>query len=320
MNEKIRQWIKVSRIQTAFVTMLALWAGYITVSPLTVGDTVILGAIGLSIHIWGFIDNEIADAKYDRKYGDGDHPIAQGKIDPTTALIVSVFSAGVAILISAYIGGTFAMLIMLSFIPGFAYNRYSKKHWWSNIYLTIWASILVIAGSYYIGEPNDITLMITGAIAIQIFVQVMEGDMKDLAGHENTFMEKLGVSLNITSTKVINTKWAEILVSILKIGEFILTSTAAFSSLQEGFWIGLLMFVPAGGIFLFTHNLWIVKDYDRGQIKMVSSLHELSSIIFLGVCFTFMHIISGVFIMLMPVVWYIGVNNLVHSGALNPDI
>jgi len=36
-NNNIKQWLELSRLQTALVTTLALWIGYTTVAQLTIG-------------------------------------------------------------------------------------------------------------------------------------------------------------------------------------------------------------------------------------------------------------------------------------------
>ncbi|EGQ44059.1 MAG: 4-hydroxybenzoate polyprenyltransferase related protein, partial [Candidatus Nanosalina sp. J07AB43] len=198
---RIINWAKAMRVQTALVTSLAVWVGYITVSHLTFESAIILGAIGLYFHIFGFTMNEVEDYEYDASIGNAsEHPIAKGKVHAGLARYIAWGSLGLSITISALSGYSLAgtAVLIMAVVPAVLYNKYSKVHWWSNIYLSSWAVLMVLSGALHGGSPNVFTYMICLAVGIQIFVQVMQGTMKDIDGRENSMCKKLGLEKSST--------------------------------------------------------------------------------------------------------------------------
>lgn len=326
---KLANWIKVMRLQTGLVTALALWVGYISVEPLTVKYAVLLGAVGLFVHVWGFLYNEICDAEYDRRHGDtSGHLIAKGQIDSSYAIVVSWTSLLTAIAISFLLSVLATATLIASVIPGYLYDKYSKKHWWSNIYLSVWAALMVLTGGLYAGSINLFTGLIAVAIAIQILVQVVQGDLKDIKGPENTLAERLGVKVKegvVTYTKkftwlVYGLKFLE--ASILIFIAVLITQNntvfpVTFYNILAGYYI---LLIAIGVIFVTTAIMFLVHYYDRDEIKQKSSVHELVSIMFLGTALAPFDIYSALLVGLAPILWYVAVNHLIHSSALNPDI
>jgi len=340
-------WIKTMRLQTALVTSLTLWAGYISVSPLNIKSALLIGVIGVAYHIFGFTLNEVKDREYDATIGNGSkHPIADGKVSPLTARKVAWGSYFLAILISSVSNfravGT--IVLILSVIPAYAYNNYSKTHWWSNIYLSTWASMMVVTGSLYAGTPTNITWVVVGIIAIQIFVQVMQGDLKDLTGAEESVCRTLGVDLS-TADEYVNYKTdIEMPSEDPIIGDnTVITYTNVFTVfiyLLKFTQLGLLIFIPytfweAGSnfsimytaIFFFsvitfvtTLSGFMVLVYNRDKIKKYSSMHELTNIALLGLALYPIHQYSSLLIIAAPISWFILTNKIIHSGSLNPDV
>jgi uncharacterized membrane protein len=72
--------------------------------------------------------------------------------------------------------------------------------------------------------------------------------------------------------------------------------------------------------FFTTLSMWMVYCYDRDRLKRKASLHEIVSIMFLGLVLAPLSISSAAFIAIAPILWYLSVNSVMHSGILNPDI
>lgn len=344
---KIINWIKTTRVQTAMVTALALWIGYVTVSPLSIRSAILLGGIGLLVHIWGFTLNEVEDYEYDARHGDVDsHPIAQGKVHKGVARYLAWVTAILAVMVSTLTSYSIKATIVLlfSFLPGYMYDKFSKKHWWSNFYLAIWAISMVIAGAIYAGGINGYTILIAMAVGIQIFVQVIEGDLKDIKGSENTFAEKLGVEVDTVEVDLYQSTDDRILQKIfdrersdliyypndftflvygLKFIETMILISVAYlavydSSIYSSLYFALLLLIAA--IFLGTVSMLLVYVFDRSELKKKASLHELTSIAFLGISVVGFDVYGGMLIAIAPIIWYLTVNHIVHSEMLNPDI
>lgn len=343
-RERIVEWVKTTRVQTAMVTALALWIGHVTVSPLTWRSAITLGAIGVLIHIWGFTLNEVEDYEYDAREGDASgHPIAKGKVHAGIARNVAWISALLAVSVSAIslypIEATLVLLI--SFVPGYMYDKWSKAHWWSNIYLSMWAALMVLAGSMYYGDPNLYTYLVAVAVGIQIFVQVIEGDLKDIKGSERTFAERLGVNVDTAVSATfdtdkdktnIQTRSCEIVnytrkftstVYGLKFLEvallfYIALSTANLGYGRVGAYFTLMVVVAVA--FMTSVSMFLVYCFDRDEIKKKSSIHELTSIVLLGVSVAWLDSYGAILVAIAPIIWYLTVNFVIHSGSLNPDI
>jgi len=345
LGYRVTKWIKTMRIQTALVTSLAVWVGYVSVANLTVESTIILGAIGLFFHIFGFTMNEVEDYEYDASIGNGsEHPIAKGEVHAGIAKYVAWMAFTVAICISALSGysTTGTLMLLGAAIPGVMYNKFSKVHWWSNAYLSIWAVMMVIAGALHAGTPNQVTYMLAIAIAIQIFIQVMEGDMKDLTGNEDSVCRRMGVKLQSSHEYIKQTQNAELenlnyndasIVSytkkfgallygskIIELGLLIAIASSFVSMAPFGLRLYGLLYFTTTIIFVSSLSMVTVYVYDRNRIKQMSSIHELSAIVLIGLTVFPLQHGAGVLIALGPIMWYLGVNKVIHSGALNPDI
>jgi len=323
-NNNIKQWLELSRLQTALVTTLALWIGYTTVAQLTIGTFLGLGFVGISVHLWGFIANEVNDKNYDEKYGESsDHILTTGNISEAQASIVAWTFGASAILFSAVVYGSLLglALIVTSFGAGSLYNKYSKKHWWSNVYLSAWVLLLTLSGAAFAGEFSLYTWLMAGALAIQIFLQVVEGDIKDITGPEQSLAEKLGVKCD--GTYIEYPHGFRKLITTLKLTELGLASYIVYAGVDQSKIMDvavLSIFIIIASLFISTSTLYLTARFDRDVIKKQSSIHELSSVLMLGVTSYWLDHNSAIFIALAPVVWYLLINKLLHSGTLNPDV
>lgn len=342
---KAIKWVKTMRIQTALVTSLAVWVGYASVANLTVESTIIIGSIGIFFHIFGFTMNEVEDYEYDASIGNGsEHPIAKGEVHAGIAKYVAWSSLILAIVISALSGYSTAgtIMLLLAVVPGFAYNKFSKVHWWSNLYLSIWAVMMVIAGALHAGTPNIITYIFAAAISIQIFIQVMEGDMKDLTGNEDSVCRRMGVQLqsgheyikqkqnadvgdlDVNDVNVVSytKKFMAFLygVKLLEVITLVYIASSFISMAPFNLRIYGLAYFATIIVFTSSISMLTVYVYDRDRIKQMSSIHELSAIVLIGLTVFPIQHYAGALIALGPIVWYLVVNQVIHSGALNPDI
>jgi len=324
VNNNFRQWLELSRLQTALVTTLALWIGYTTVAQLTVGTFLGLGFVGISVHLWGFILNEVNDKDYDKKYGDvNEHALNTSSISEAQASLVAWAFGALAILFSAVAYKSFLglALIVTSFAAGSLYNRYSKKHWWSNVYLSAWVLLLTLSGAAFAGEFSIYTWSMAGALAIQIFLQVVEGDIKDITGPEQSLAEKLGVKCD--GTYIEYPHGFRQFITTLKLTELGLVSYIVYTGVDQSRIIDIVVlgiFITIASLFIATSTLYLTARFDRDTIKKRSSMHELSSVLMLGVTSYWLDHNSAIFIALAPVVWYLLINKLLHSGTLNPDV
>jgi len=344
----VKEWLKTTRIQTALVTSLSLWAGYITVSDLDLQSAVFLGAMGILFHVFGFTLNEVKDSEYDAKINNGsNHPIALGKVNKDLAryvawyALLSMFALSTVISLSygySYMG---VLMLVVAVFPAYLYNEFSKTHWWSNIYLSMWVFAMVLSGSFFASEPNQVTLLVGLAIAIQIFVQVIEGDLKDLTGKEASICDKLGVEVKTIheyinqatdvgadipektgEIVVYNNKFTAVVYGLKLIELGLLLSVVYVYGGVRGFDMILYTSVYFTTLIIFTTsmNMILVYVYNRDRIKKASSLHELSAIVLIGLSLYPFSQAGAVLVAVGPILWYIFVNGMLYSDILNPDV
>lgn len=350
MAHQLTEWLRTARLQTAMVTSFALWLGYITTSEPNIQGIAGLGLVGIFLHAWGFILNEVEDYEYDKRNGDiSGHPIAKGRVDVGTARKVSwaslIVAGAIMLLISSSIVAV--SILALSVIPGYLYNKYSKQHWWSNIYLSGWVSVVVMSGGAFNGMPNNLTMLLASILAIQIFVQVIEGDLKDIKGDESTFSEKCGVQLKNITVRGVSKHGMPILEADGgpddKRGVTILSYTNKFVAIVYGlkfaeltmiiyvlhhyanFWnsasgIEIGTFIGMSVLYIVSISMFLVEYFDREEIKQMSSVHELSSIILISMVMLTINVQLFLLVALTPIIWYVVTNNLLYSSSLSPDI
>jgi hypothetical protein len=285
----------------------------------------VLGIVGVLLHIWGFVLNEVKDKEYDERYSDSSgHPLAGGDISTTHASAVAWGAGGIAIAFSAVIFNSLfgIILLLMSFAAGTFYNIYSKQHWWSNAYLSAWVLLLTFSGAAFAGSFSVFTWAIGGALAIQIFVQVIEGDMKDILGPEHTMAERMGVKCDEEHIMSYPTRFRKA-INVLKMVElglvgYIVYANIDLTNILDIVILGVLSIFAS--IFIATTTYYLTARLDRDKIKKRSSIHELASVVMLGISSYWLDYQSAIFIALAPVVWYVLVNKILHSGAMNPDI
>ena len=343
----IGKWVKTMRLQTALVTSVTLWAGYISVSSMRVTDAVVLGFAGVAFHVFGFTLNEVKDSAYDANIDNGSyHPVAEGDVDRNAAKYIAWGAYTLSLLVPLAFGySILATIVMaLAVIPAYAYNLFSKEHWWSNSYMSVWAAMMVLAGALYAGSPNAITVAIAGALSVQSFAQAIQGGLKDIVGDESSLCKKMGVKITkarsylkdelgvelsgdkaeINNVDVVSyTKKFTALIYVLKTSQIAFLATVAYVYVDMALWemrAFTLAFFVLVVIFFTTLSMTTVYVYDRDRIKKASSVHELTTLVLLGLTLYTLDPHGGLLVGLAPMVWYLAVNKTVHSGALNPDI
>lgn len=322
MLSRIATYLQTLRLQTAMVTSAALWIGYASINIPDIKALAVLTLLGMLIHIWGFGLNEVQDAEYDsEKDESGSHPIAEGKVSKdivkiivNSSLILSIFLAAVIIEESF---GYIAYTIMI--ITGYIYNKFSKQIWYSNFVLSAWAFAMTFIGASIAGAVTIYTFSFAVLLSAQIFVQVIQGDLKDINGSEETLAEKLGVEVN---EQAISYSWK--FNFVLYLFKFIIQLPLAvaifWSNLVSPHGGGVVIFSVFTLLFIATAIRWPINELDRGKIKERSAQHEIISMAFIAWTIYPVSASVAVFMCLAPPVWYGFVNRIIYDNVLNPSI
>jgi len=322
-NIQLNKWIEVSRVQTGMVTALALWVGYASVQNMDLQTFGALGLIGLLVHVWGFILNEVNDKEYDERHSTSGNPLSSDEISTRHANIVAWVCGTIAITFSyiAFGSNIGLVLLLMSFIAGLFYNNYSKVHWWSNIYLSGWVLLLTFSGAAFAGSFNMYTWILGIALSIQIFVQVIEGDLKDILGPEKTMANHIGVECD--GTVMDYPPMFRKGINVIKMVELGLLGYIVYDNISLANGQDILVlggFTLVASVFLMTATFYLTGTLDRDKIKKRSSVHELSSVVMFGITAYWLDNSSAILIALAPVVWYLMINKMLYKESLNPDV
>lgn len=323
---KLKTWAQTARVQTAAVTVFALWAGYISAGGSSIKYFGVLGLVGLCTHIWGFTMNEVYDAQYDAIFGDAEgHPIAQGLIDVEDAKSVALISGILPVIFLT--GFTLAivpvLLYCLSLLFGESYNRLSKDSPYAGLFLSVWALLLVLIGASTGATPTLATALLGLVFFIQILVQVMEGDLKDISGPENTLIERIGAKYDAETDKVkFENSFVVILYGMKSVELFAILWVVQMDTVSGWeydivLWSTMLLVTVS---FLKTLGSAFFSGGDRDDIKKRASYHELTSIAAIGVALLSINVLAGLVAIAFPIVWYVSANKILYNDALNPDI
>jgi hypothetical protein len=327
----VQLWLKTLRFQAAPAGAAVTWLGYVSISEVDLASAILVGLVGLLANVWILGHNEISDAEYDAKHSDaGGHPIASGEINKHKAIVVTgvivASSFGIYTLLEP--GSNGYMILAVSYLFGYAYNNRSKVDWWSNLYFGLWGFTLVYAGAEPFGEYTATTFVLATAMGIYLFVGVIQGDLKDLDGPENTFSEHFGVELKSVDTDISPTRIAYstgflAMLASLKVIELVML-IAGYSFLSADP-LSLTNFnsiaILIGAIpFLLTVQGYVILEYDRAKIKRRYGLHVLVAFVLYGLAIIPASYTLGVFVALVPGLWFILFNKILHSNVLDPDI
>jgi len=335
---KVREYLVLSRIQTASVTALAPVIGILSTGMGTIEVCILYFIIGLLVHIYGFVLNEWADYIYDCK---ADYlkskPLVAGTISRNSALALALFSMVVAYILVVFTTKNILSLplMLISLICGGVYDLKGKRIIGSDFILATWAFTFTLAAGLSV-LPNvsmlDIPPMLTlvsilGAIQV-LFNNSVEGGIKDLeqdrSSGARTWMLFLG-------SKVVN---EELKLSFSSIAFAYLTKSIFFFfvispvifklvifSDFEFFAYSILTTLFSSAMFFTMPKFMFVKKYDREKLKKIFSAHEVATFFLIStVIIPLIGLGYALILMLIPLAWYVITNLLLYGKALQPQV
>lgn len=319
-TQDMKNWVKLTRAQTMFVTVATIWSGYMTVTDITVESGIILAYIAGLMHLSGFADNEIQDYHYDKRLdGAEGHVLASGDIDISKAnKVVRAMMVMLGVSYFIVFGVTLALCtIILSHLSGIAYNAYSKKHWYAPVYLGFWGMFLVLAGAMYAGNINSNTILLSIGFFLFYFTNVMEGDIKDINNPEESILEKLDVEYLEDANKIYYSGKSKIFVKVVKGLQLVFILSIADLTYDLDY---LILIGMSASLYTVTHGMWMVSRLDREKILKAFHIHGSCSGLLISVVMVSYDMIGSLIMLALSIGWTLGVNYAVSEGAVNPDV
>jgi len=321
MSPNLLEWVKVGRIHTASLTMPLALIGYVYGG----GDDPVKGFLwllfGLVFHYSGFLQNNVHDYPYDLKDPNKQHfPLVRGVIKLRHAFIVAYSGLIGVSAIPLMLGGlpSFTAYILGVFIPGTAYNLFSKKTLLKPIPISICFPMIPLTSYLSASSRLDtpITALIAAFVTLFAYQIAFSGELKDIEREEKNILRKIGSVKGVVAfaaaLKALNIAAAAYLFSILWDGNpavlaaFTLTTIAILETLYMQ---------------VRDYLSYVGGNMDRNRaLRNMSFMEVLSYTMVVVASSTVLgHIYTPLWVIL-PIAWFIAMNRVIFGTRLFPRV
>jgi 4-hydroxybenzoate polyprenyltransferase len=349
----IRELLVLSRIQTAGLTSLTAVFGIMSQGMFQRhhwNSILCCFIIGLCAHLHGFITNEIIDVGVDRTNPAlSRKPLLTGAVSLRAAFFLALLPVAVTygILSLYFLNGPMLILFIAGHLSALIYNGAGKRIPALDLFLAVWAFSFCLFGAlapYRSWEPFDtsgfmtmpghiapLTYVIAALGALQIlFNNSVEGGIKDaehdsLAGVPSLATRILGVRVH-EGRIILPLKFKLYAITVKGLAILCFLSPVLFGATFRIFeFQGFEYRMMSGAIVLlivitmipFLHSGPLVRD----RLKRAFSIHEILTYIMVPVLLSPRISIGALlFILLFPVLWYVGFNRILYGSVFNPQV
>ena len=338
----LKEILVLSRIQTGGLTAIVPVFGYLVNLGMNDGiditsrvwlDVAILGIIGLFVHIFGFVHNEVMDLRFDRKNPrNREKPLVKGTISVRFARSLYLFSIIVAVLLMQFhfkqLEAT--LLLSIAILFGSIYNILGKRVPAMDISLAMWAFLYLLTGARaHAGLSPEIYLFALLAGLQILFNNGIIGGLKDaIADREagaRTMAAEMRVrgdenGLTIPATfKLIS--WTIKLAQVAS-GLFLLYYFDVLRGLSKTgkitlFAIALLF----AFIMIISQGIALEKKMVRMDMLRIFAVHEFATVCFTyAIAVPFIGMTSAVLLFLIPLLWFFSFNRFLYGTVFVPRV
>lgn len=332
------EYLKLFRLQTGATTALAPVIGYLVLAiqsdyTIMFSEIALLFFVGILMHIFVFVLNEYIDVDVDRLSPDlVEKPLVKGTVSTSAALAVTFAAMIIAYIITLlfFFNPWTIIMLSLAFEFGAIYDIYGKRFAGSDFTLALWIFFFCIFGASVVSSRfTGLLYMVAGLGFFQIlFNNAVEGGIKD-SDHDatagaHTLANVLGVRVKNEkliipgafklSSYAIKLGYISIIIILILLDIIKITSVWDFI---HYFFIIILVLI----IFVTLHMFLNQTEFDRNKLKRIFSVHEIATFYLSAVILLQLFgikIILGVLI--LPLVWYIGLNTVLFGRPLEPRV
>jgi 4-hydroxybenzoate polyprenyltransferase len=334
------EYLKLFRLQTGATTAVAPIIGYLIISyqqqlKIEFYELFVLFIIGVLMHIFEFVLNEYIDLEVDKRSPDlAEKPLVSGTIAPQASLVVvftSLILSYILLIIFFFDIGFWSMILLsLSFGFGAIYDIHGKRFAGSDFTLALWIFLFCLFGaSIQSIEFTGVLYLVAGLGFFQIlFNNAIEGGLKD-ADHDaaagaKTLAHTLGARVQDGKLIIPNTfKFSSYSIKLGHISLIILLIYVGAFRIRELYdIIQLILIIILIFIIFYTLQRFLsLKDFRRDKLKRIFSIHEIATyylapIILLQI----IGIFAVLFLLLLPLFWYMGLNLILYGRPLEPRV
>jgi len=290
--------------------------------------------IGFFGHIFGYVLNDYADLKVDKKSDElQKKPLVSGQISKNNALILAISAAILAFSITFVYFPNLLSIIILIFTAIFSltYDFFGKKIPFLSDYIVgIALFLFCLFGASTVTHEFDSLIYYVCLIFFFdiVYINGIEGGIKDvdhdyLAGAK-TVVTLLGAkvkgnTLHLTKKIIAYSVFLRmvyiVLIILLGLHKDINLWTSGNYILQTVIVVILVLMIFVNYKFL------TISTFDRSKIKKLIAAHSaLSGIAIMVTLLPVLSLLIIVFLLLYPVIWYTVFNQILYGSALHPTI
>ena len=342
MLPSFKDILVLTRIQTGGLTAIVPVFGYLVNLGMNDGiditsrlwwDMAVLGIIGLFVHIFGFVHNEMMDLRFDRQNPrNREKPLVKGTISVRFARSLYLFSIIVSVLLMQFhfeqLEAT--LLLSISILFGCIYNILGKRIPAMDISLAMWAFLYLLAGARaHAGLSPEIYLFALMAGLQILFNNGIIGGLKDAVADRDagarTMAAEMGVrgdENGLTIPKAFKfISWKIKFVHVAS-GLFLLYYFDVLAGLSKTGKIALFAIVL---LFAFTmiisQGIALGRKMARMDMLRIFAVHEISTVCFsYAIAVPFIGITTAVLLLFIPLLWFISFNRFLYGSVIVPRV
>lgn len=326
----IKNYLKLIRIHSAVLSGLApVCIAASTGIDVTIIHYIELFIIGLLVHVYFFVLNEIKDVEFDKKSKDlSQKPLLNGSIKIEKACYV-VISSVILVLIFTFIFFYDRLYILLalslaSFLFGGLYDIYGKKLPHADYLTALTVFFMALYGGFSVTTNLGLLTYIIALLAlVQMLINNIIAGLKDvdhdfIAGGLSTPLRMKvkveGEFFHVSKRFIAYIVFLKIIHIFLTILPF--TMNLIVYETWQFYIVLILIFIAV----VFMIRFLTIKKFEREKIKRAIGFHEMFA--FMVVPFIlvgFIGPIATLFLIVFPVIW-LGVFLIIMYGRLMPAI
>lgn len=330
---RARDYFQAIRPQNAMLTALAL-ALPVMLARGTL-DVFCAGAmaLGFLLNSAASVHNNITDLSYDMKVRYASERVVGTRVplDRAKALYAALLAA--CVLLGLYLSrlDPWALLVLFAFVMGVvsAYNLFGKTHyvWGACISVgvagVVWFGA-IISGQFHRYLPQDLFIM--AYLALQSgFMQNWEGGLKDVPTDPSNMAAALGVRVEGRKLRISPLFKATVWAMKLVVTALLLCFLSLTGALTDPVWVVSPVSMLALGLnalsYPAAHHILSLEEFERGRIIRSYGYHEaLTWVALPAALLPALGPWLACFAALLPLVWYVIYNTLMHGSPLVPDI
>ena len=333
----LREYLKLSRLFNMGLTgvapvfgALAMW----DVGETSILRVLILFIIGCLSHIYGFVLNDVIDIPVDKLSRDlKARPLVSGTITRKKATYFAVLAMVFSWVFTLFFYegfSTFVMILSILILADFLstiYNFISKKYPGMDVFVTGAVFFLIIFGGATVSIEKLFTTPILWIVAsigsIQVlFMNMINGALKDIdhdaKGRARTLAIRLGAKVRnkkliIPRTfKIVGYSIEGVRTALIFLPFIILPGQFSFLG-----WQIVLLVTLAALTFYSIHKLFSIDQFVRKRVRKMIGIIVILMYASTPVMLYSLHPYI-IFIALVPPLWFLASNTILHSSALEP--